>query len=265
MEEIPEYWSKWLSSFYEKIKDRSMYTDKNIDKICVIVEPRKHPLLKYVIYNFMYLLAPYGWGLHVFCGLENVEFCLDILKTLEAHNKLKHVEITSVNKNNLDMDEYNILLTNEGFYKAISSLAKYVLIFQTDTILLDGDLSFFIEKGYDFVGAPWKHSPEKGCNGGLSLRNREKIIEICKSKPFYIYNTGKKNIPCDNEDGFFSFTHADSLNIPSLEEKKQFAMETIWSDNPKGLHKTYSYFDNEQIKSFLAKKWEDIFREKYKL
>ena len=65
---IPEFWSNWLHLFYDKVKHKITSeiikdctdpetNNSSIKKTAVIIEPRKHPLLKYVLANFMYFLV----------------------------------------------------------------------------------------------------------------------------------------------------------------------------------------------------------------
>lgn len=245
MNNIPSYWTEWLETFYNRVKNHKIILPKHTDKMAVIVEPRNHPLLKYVIYNFMKLLSPYGWGLHIFCSKANIELVKEIVKQLATN-----VYVTILDCDNLDEAQYNSLMTCTKFYTDIANTPQYILVFQTDTILFDGNLSFYIHKGYDFVGAPWIHS-FKGCNGGLSLRKRESMIKICNN---YTYKGG-------NEDGFFTYDHSDKLKIPPRDELKNFSSETIYSSNPKGLHKTYAHIDPIIVKELLDIRLKDIFNE----
>jgi hypothetical protein len=232
MNNMPQYWIDWVSKFTDK---QVCITEDVSNKTAVIVEPRKqyHLLLKYVIYNFMYLLSPYGWGLHVFCGKGNKQ---KVESLLPFRNR--NVLVTELDRSNLTLRRYNLLLTDYKFYESILNKPEYILIFQTDTLLFNGDLSRFMNGEYDFVGAPWKHHPNSGANGGLSLRRLNTMIEICKK--FKIH-------PYDSEDGFFSL----KVREPPFDVKKQFSMETIWSDNPFGLHKAYEYQDMNRLKTLL--------------
>ena len=89
----PDFWVNWLKRFYEKVKDTDIKIPKNGNKTAVIVEPRKHPLLKYVIFNFMYFLASKGWCLHIFCGTQNYDFVTDITKELKVIATINNVVI----------------------------------------------------------------------------------------------------------------------------------------------------------------------------
>lgn len=251
--DIPNFWCDWLKQFYQNFKEIpiKMVSEKT-DKIAVIIEPRKHPLLKYVVFNFMKLLAPYGWGLHIFCGSDSENFCLNILDQLGLKYQ-PNIALSTLNLDNLTEFEYNSFLKSIEFYNHIINDPEYIIIFQTDTILLNGDMSFFINKGYDFVGAPWKHSPENGCNGGLSLRNI-KTVKRFLNNINNINNINYTSFLYENEDGFFSFTNSKQFYIPSFNIKKLFSSETIWSQNPKGLHASWKYQDNKILKKFLYRK-----------
>ena len=258
---VPEYWEDWLEKFYDKVKySEFLYTDysfiqnEDVKKTAVIIEPRKHPLLKYVLYNFMYFLIPKGWRFQIYCGTDNKEwieeevFTVKDKRSIYYQMKLKNIEVTSLPYDNMNEIMYNMLLTNAGFWKTIIDSPKHVLIFQTDCILLKDNIDEFLE--FDMIGAPWRHSPYKGCNGGFSLRNRESMLNICKSRD-YRY---------ENEDGWFSFTNSDKLKMPELKDKLQFSMETIWSNKPTGMHAPYKHQDGNMLKQLLEKSFENIFK-----
>lgn len=245
LEMFPEYWIEWFKLFYERTKNIKFehYNNFRTTKAAVLVEPRDHPLLKYVIYNFMYLLAPQGWSLHVFCSNKNYQTINEIRKTMNLHIHL-------LPKDNLTEPEYNQLLTSENFYNEFDEKITHLLIFQTDTMLLKDNISDFLT--FDFIGAAWSFSPHRGCNGGLSLRNRKKMLQMCKER-----------ICNENEDGFFSYTNQDMLNkIPTLEDKNNFSMETIWCDDPMGMHRAFGHQKHNEIKmkELLQRAWQRIFK-----
>lgn len=240
MSEIPYYWIKWFKRFYEKI-NKNISISSVSENAAVLIEPRDHPMLIYVLYNFMYLLAPKGWCCYVFCSKKNIQ---TLLKIKEKMN----IQLCLLHKDNLEEHEYNSLLTSPTFYEHFPIEVKRLLIFQTDTILLKDTIEDFFK--FDFIGAAWSFSPHKGCNGGLSLRNRKKMLDICKL-----------HTCTENEDGFFSYTHEDMLNlVPTLNDKVKFSMETIWSEDPLGMHRAYGHHQNEPaMMELLQKAWSRIF------
>ena len=65
---------------------------------------------------------------------------------------------------------------------------KYILIYQLDAWVFSDQLDFWIEQGYDFIGAPLFEGFHKGnsinfvrgLNGGLSLRSIQTSIRLIK-------------------------------------------------------------------------------------
>jgi hypothetical protein len=188
----------------------------------------------------MYLLQPKGWALQIFHGTDNEEFVNEITQGMSRVTK------TRLPFSNLLEPAYNILLTQAGFYKSIKCNPKHILIFQTDCLLFNGDLEKFLN--YDMIGARWIHDP-RGCNGGLSLRNREAMIRVCENN-LWGYT---------NEDGFFSVIYKDQLAMPSEAEKDAFSIEGFFNLHSCGSHKSYSSHSPEKISELLDKRWQEIF------
>ena len=84
---------------------------------------------------------------------------------------------------------YNSLCLNEDFYQRFCNYA-YMLIYQTDAWVFRDDLSYWCEKGYDYIGAPLYYrkngQPTKELigvgNGGFSLRRIDYCIDILTMK-----------------------------------------------------------------------------------
>ena len=88
----------------------------------------------------------------------------------------------------IDRNNYSKLLLSSSFYNTFADF-KYILIYQTDCLVLSSNLSEFCSLGYDYIGAPWfkdKNFPEKGFsrigNGGLSLRKVSSFLRVLRSK-----------------------------------------------------------------------------------
>ncbi len=80
------------------------------------------------------------------------------------------------------LTSYSNLLMSSNFYRRFSAY-DYLLIFQTDALIIRGNLTEFISIGKTFIGAPWidKNRQTKKLligNGGLSLRKIKDFIEI---------------------------------------------------------------------------------------
>ena len=82
---------------------------------------------------------------------------------------------------------YNRLLKCSDFYRRFA-FKEYILISQLDCLILKDDLAHWINKGWDYIAAPWfkgfagDHAPGlwRVGNGGLSLRKVESFLRILK-------------------------------------------------------------------------------------
>ena len=92
-----------------------------------IVEPRKHELLPYVLYNMARIYGGTDVSLYIFHGNKNIDYINSIIKDWS------NVQLVNLNVDNLTINDYNILLTSKSFYYNYKS--KYDLIFQTDSII----------------------------------------------------------------------------------------------------------------------------------
>ena len=239
------HWTNYLKQFD---LPPSYFQDipKDTSKFCVIVEPREHPLLIPVLKNFMFLLKNKGWGLMIFHGNKNKEF---LQKNIGQWKKVYYVnlEIDNFNRN-----AYNYLFTTSTLWNTIYSVGgKYALLFQTDCLLLKDNVDKYLR--YDFIGAPWKkpmHNLKNGFNGGLSLRKVETMIHITSiCLPISYEDKDSLQITgLANEDVYFAyhmFTNEKAFQLPSNDIAKTFSIETIYYNDPIGLHKPHSnIFEN---------------------
>lgn len=153
---------------------------------------------------------------------------------------------------------YNKLMLSLEFYHRFEEY-EYLLIHQADAYLFKPELSYWCDKGYDYVGAPW-YKPRNRIkiimdklmlkwipfvlpvkkklryarydtvgNGGLSLRKTKTFIEVLnkseKQVASYLYK--KKHLY--NEDVFWSVQApkmVKKFNRPTCKEALYFAFET---------------------------------------
>lgn len=163
---------------------------------------------------------------------------------------------------------YNKLLTSEFFYESFFDY-EYMLVLQTDAILLKNELSKWIDCGYDYIGAPWpkgysvtvntsKIPIENGIlcttfvgNGGLSLRNIRSCLDLIKEFPDLALtwqSTGHA------EDLFFAFlsTVSDFFKTPNIKVAAKFSQDIepqylsklIGNEIPFGVHAWAKYDRN---------------------
>lgn len=154
-----------------------------------------------------------------------------------------------------NMEDYNAIMKDASFWRSIllESGSEECIIVQDDGFIINGvGIRDYLQ--YDYIGAPWADvrdnvyikkyiNPEMVGNGGFSLRNVYKMIEVCeqcseadKNALFY-YNINE--IP---EDIFFvKHLKAMKANIAPFEVAKRFSVEQVMSDNPIGFHKFWNY------------------------
>ena len=198
----------------------------------IMIEPRKHLAYELVLLNFLENLTN-EWQFHLFVGNDNDEYVREIVNRL-TDNERKRICIHNIGIKNLTYTEYNKLLIEPFIYSFIPT--EIFLIFQTDCII-NPQYKHLINDflSYDYVGAPWLSDGQVG-NGGLSLRNKTKMMEIINNKRW----NGSTN-----EDHFFSFYHP--INKPTLNLAKCFSVETIFHEQSFGIHSCWRYLSKSQI------------------
>ena len=213
----------------------------------IIVEPRQHKALPFVLENFLNNLSE-DWSFIIFHGTTNLEFIINIINDkLSKH--IHRIKLMKLNVYNLTIQDYNNLLKyNKYFYDCIPT--DTFLIFQTDSILIE-KYNHFINNflHYDYVGAPWNHFPlnnndERVGNGGLSLRKKSKMIEIMEKQ-------GKSDYP---EDVYFSCYNYVATHKPSVNDAMFFSIEETFSEMSFGCHKPWK--NSNQL--FLYETYDEV-------
>jgi hypothetical protein len=233
----------------------------------VIVECREHPLLEASIRNTL-LFTPKEAGLQVFCGPRNLSLVQHILRDAPGANisLMEHIE-------NLSTDDYSRLLKSPAFWSHVQS--ERVLVFQTDTLLLEPLQAHWFE--YAYLGAPWhtgirpecyvhfdsaehwvSHAFERSMNsqahspctagygnGGLSIRHRDLMQAVCEQFP---------DATARPEDLYFSeHVHGHFGVQPDISAASRFATESAFNPGSIGLHAAANYLNTEQLARLLEK------------
>lgn len=152
------------------------------------------------------------------------------------------------------IETYNALLKSCDFWKSIGT--PTCIIIQDDGMLLNGqDIQDFL--GYDYVGAPWVDTQENAYikqfinaelvgNGGFSVRNTNKMIEICtkyehEKRQLFFHNINE--IP---EDVYFvKHLVKDGCRVAPHNVARKFAVEQVVQLKPVGFHKFWPYHSPE--------------------
>jgi hypothetical protein len=158
----------------------------------------------------------------------------------------------------------NESLLNKKFFENFKDY-EFLLLYQLDALVFSDQLKKWLNSGYDFIAAPWfrpiigqlTHKnglSASGGNGGFSLRNIQKSIEVINkvnrlakrnSENFYMRRfwfllavlTGQShkiwlNAPTDNypfnEDGFWSYEapkYLSSFRVAPFKDALKFSFE----------------------------------------
>ena len=121
----------------------------------IIVEPRKHRALDFVLGNFLENLDG-RWRIIVFHGTENEAFVKDII----AAKQTDRITTANIKRSNLTKEEYSAYMMSTEFLYRVPT--EIFLIFQTDSMICSeqkNTLDRFLK--YDYVGAPWKEIPKE--------------------------------------------------------------------------------------------------------
>jgi hypothetical protein len=196
----------------------------------IIIEPRRHKALNFVLNNILECLSE-EWKIVFFHGVNNVEYSKKIVDNLnQLYNS--RVNLVNLNVDNLNQKTYSKLLATKSIiYDYIDT--EYFLVFQTDSMIIKANshlINHFLEKNYDYVGAPWlicDYQPTKSRdfigNGGFSLRKTKTMLKIIKN------NLWDENYEWQ-EDLFFSKKYNDIYYIkPNYESAKLFCVDEIFS------------------------------------
>ena len=210
----------------------------------VIIEPRQHKALHFVLNNFLENLND-EWNVIIFHGKQNYNYIMNIIETI-LKNYEKRIKLIDLGIENLTLNDYNNLLKSSKFYNFIPT--ETFMIFQTDSMILPKYkhyINYFLN--YDYVGAPWNNKLVG--NGGLSLRKKSKMIEIIKSKGYVHLN----------EDIYFSSDINNNIqyNVPDYTIARMFSVETLFYDRPFGVHNCWRYLNKENL-DVLINKYSDL-------
>lgn len=207
-------------------------------KGAVIVETRNIDWER-VLDNHMRYLGE-DWGIYIFCSNHNYN------KAFEAAKKYKEariVEFPLLLLDDITADAYNALITSKMFWSCIP--CDKVLIFQHDSSLLRCCVDDFLE--WDYIGAPWAHINMEGGNGGLSIRTKQKMIEVINHTT---YNPSAHG----NEDIYFcKYLPNVGGRIAPRDIAKTFSVETVYYPTPIGIHAAEKYISKVQYANIINK------------
>lgn len=159
-----------------------------MDKSCIVI-----PVYKKITDNSE--IASVKQGLKIFANHPIIFICPDSfdkswIDEFITSNSNITFEIFD-DKCFIDPRSYSRLLLSQEFYERFSKY-EFMLIYQTDAYVFEDQLNYWCDQGIDYIGAPWfkkfdtsgaeKEFIDHAGNGGFSLRNITKIIDLMSRK-----------------------------------------------------------------------------------
>lgn len=196
------------------------------EKAIVIVERRCHPNLEFCIKNAVYFAR--GYSLYIYCSETNKEFVKTICGKQTPNIHILPI-FSMIGTGAEGKTDYNNLLKKAEFWESID--AKYCLTIETDCYLRNYIPDTIMQ--YDYVASKWPWHPDEPGGGGLSFRNRDMMIRLCK----------ENTIDTDPmQDSFASaVVKKYRYKYPTNEENFQYFIECNKSFDPIGVHQWWTF------------------------
>lgn len=242
----PAVWNEFIERTYDVVRRLPHpRLAEDTDRSVVMIEPRQHPHLDYVLRNVLHFLGE-GWGLELFVGKGNRRYVEEITASWG------HVAFHDIDSYGLSTVEYNRLKKLPDTWRRIR--AEHTLWIEPDCLLCRPGIDEFMT--FDYVGAPWadEFAVSPSCrvgNGGLSLRNKSSMLSIAERA-----NNDHRIIL--SEDVFFvvnmclcNAENPGTYRVADYETAKSFAVESVYYPTPLGIHKVWMYHSQERVMDLL--------------
>ena len=205
------------------------------EKAVVVVETRPNIWFPLVVKNIIDKLP--GWKIYIVGSQCSIEYLNSVVK-----QKLNYILLP---KNFLRVEEYNKMLFSTQFWELFSE--EHILIAQPDCLILREPLDRHFS--FPFIGAVCFSTQEDSfiMNGGLSLRKRSIMLQICKDMM-----NGSETGPEDVV--FTNIIRKNRMGLPSMKECNSFAIESFGDPTTAvGVHGTdKNYLNSLQIDKILS-------------
>ncbi|CAF1541530.1 unnamed protein product [Rotaria sp. Silwood1] len=201
--------------------------------IAVIVDNRADLSIPSRVLNVL-IHIPNTWPIQIIHGTSNYQYLTEC-EDLKPYIENGRIILTKLFNEQL-FTSPNRLFTNIKFYEQI--IGEKILFFQLDSLFCSNSphkLTDYLQ--YDYIGAPWRMTSERGVvgNSGFSLRTRSKTIELLTKHPYNFYK---------NEDEWFGLHfHLVNANIASAQVAATFSVETQYYPKPLGVHMPGNYLN----------------------
>ena len=172
----------YLEKNFEKIN--SIKTNCTSDYQVVLIDNRESPLSLVSVMITLSNLKKEFWGCKIYTSSKAMPFYKKYLEHIAEIVHCEELDVDGV----FHIDMYNSLLKTSKFWRSLN--AKKCLIIQNDGFIVREGAENYLK--YDYVGAPWADAPDNKYlkekvnsemvgNGGLSIRNISKMIEITET------------------------------------------------------------------------------------
>lgn len=246
MQRNTQLWNTFIENTDSLLDPPDFSLKSSTEKCAVLVEPRKHPHLSFVL-RMLFAHLDDTWALKIFHSAANKSY-------VEARvSGWGDVQMQEVCVEGLGHDEYQRLLLNPWFWEQVP--CEHVLLFQCDSLLCRTGVDAYL--GYDFVGAPYREKargPWKVGRGSFSLRRRSVMRELTERWPSYRDT---------REDEHFSRVLIEhGYRLPSVETCKAFCVESNYTKQPLALHNPIPHLDPVQLDQLLRNTYDPLLAKK---
>jgi hypothetical protein len=243
---VEDIYENFLNNIKDPPDNKKIWNIPNNNKLAVcLIEFRQHKWMKQVLYNMAHVYGGSDVSLYIVHGIDNEQYIKDFIKDWKNVNFIKYPY------ENITREFYAEMCCDADFYKNFKT--EFMLKFECDTLIRKPIDEHFFQ--YSYVGAPWTGYPNDYPdnphikvgnklvgNGGFSLRNVKRMIEVCEKCPKLNKKLG--------EDVHLTNCLLE-YELPSKEIAKKFSVEWIYYDNPCGLHQIYRFHTIENIISLI--------------
>ncbi|KAI0168323.1 hypothetical protein BJ166DRAFT_254242 [Pestalotiopsis sp. NC0098] len=220
---------------------------RHTDRVAVTMETRPLANLIPVILHFHSVLGP-AWPIILYTTATTstnlTSTSAAFARAVDAGRvEIRHLPASAA----LDSHRaVSLFLTDPWLWRDLAPY-RHVLLFQADSILCANaaqKVDDFL--GWDLVGAPIDAAYGRGYNGGLSLRNRARTLDVV-SRYSFADDSSAEDAPghFQFEDQWLYTRMAETTvgeggqggaRLPPEDVARSFAVETIWQDRPLGFH-----------------------------
>lgn len=197
--------------------------------MAVIIESAIIPNLIPLMLHFTTVLGP-AWGMILFTREDR--WIEPLSPAFQRHLATGRIEVRFLSPDTelTSSAAVSQFLTSPWLWEQVV-IAKRVLLFQSDSVLCSKSEAAVEDYfKFDFVGAPIAPVYGAGFNGGLSVRNPRLFLQIAREMDF------RSSGHMFEDQFFYEELKKRGAEMPTEEEAKTFAVETIFYETPLGYH-----------------------------